>query len=170
LAVPSSRSPWSTASIAAAFSSETPFPFAHAARKRFAPAEEAGPMPGRESRGLVEKEQLGPALAGHRFPAPTFVFADTDDPGLRGPAPLEQGPRRGIVNDPAVAGEQAALGNGNDLAVRRDAILQGHGLCRRLQVYRRILSGRRDPRPRISSVTATARHRLFLPRPVGYDT
>ena len=36
-------------------------------------------------------------------------FADASEPRLAGPAPRQQGPGRGIVNDAAIAGEQAAM-------------------------------------------------------------
>src|SRR5579871_2428505 len=89
-------------------------------------------MSGRERRRLVEEEELGPAPTCHRSPAPTFVVAEANDPGLRGPAPGEQGPRRGIVNDPAVAGEEAAGRNGEYLTKGRDAVRQGHRRAARI--------------------------------------
>src|SRR5260370_10230713 len=89
-----------------------------------AAAEEARAMPRRQRRRLVEKEQFGPAATAHHLAPPSPEFADANKPCLAGPAPPQQGPGRGVMNDAAIAGEQAAMGSGNDVAGGRDAVLQ----------------------------------------------
>jgi hypothetical protein len=91
-----------------------------------APAVKAGTMTCRQRDGLIEKEQLRPASPGHDHPAAALVLAAADEPGLGGPASLQQGPCRGIVDDAAVAGERAALGDGDNLAEGCDAVLKRH--------------------------------------------
>src|SRR5258707_1149189 len=91
-----------------------------------AAAEEAGAMPRRQRRRLVEKEQLGPAAPAHHLAPPASEFADAGKPRLAGPAPRQQGPGRGVVNDAAIAGKQAAMWRSDDVAGRRDAVLQRH--------------------------------------------
>src|SRR6185312_7295385 len=93
---------------------------------RFAAAEKAGAMSGGERRRLVEEEQLGPTAATHHIPPHALVLADADDPGFRRPAARQQRPRPRSVNDAAIAHEHAALGNGDNLAEGRYAILQRH--------------------------------------------
>src|SRR5882672_3223645 len=90
-----------------------------------AAAEEARAMPGRERGCLVEKEQFGPAAAAHHLAPPSPEFADTGQPRLAGPAPVE-GFGGGIVNDAAIAGEYPAMRGGDDVAGWGDAVLQGH--------------------------------------------
>ena len=92
-----------------------------------AAAEEARAMAGRERGRLVEKEQLGPAPPAHHLAPPAPEFADAGDPRRARPALLQQGLGRGIVDDAAIAGEQAAMRGGDDVAGGRDAVLQGHG-------------------------------------------
>src|SRR5580700_7792487 len=91
-----------------------------------APAKEARSVAGGESDSLVEKEQLRPTLICHYLTASALVVAIAYEPGLGGPAFREQGFGQGIVDDTAIAGEQAALGDGNDFTERRNAILQVH--------------------------------------------
>ena len=86
-------------------------------------------MPGSERNGFVVEEQLGPAAPGHDFAAHTPELADTDDPRLVSPAAREQRARGRVVDDAAVAHEQAALLDGNDLAEGSYAVLQRHGFC-----------------------------------------
>jgi hypothetical protein len=83
-------------------------------------------MARRKSDGLIKEEQLGPASAGHDRSTTTFVPMATDEPGLGSPAPVQQGLRRRIVNNAAIAGEHAPLGNGNNLAEGGDAVLKVH--------------------------------------------
>ena len=90
-----------------------------------AAAEEARPMPGRERGGLVEKEQLGPASPAHHLAPAAAEFADAGEPRLARPAPRQR-LGGGIVDDAAIAGEHAAMRGGDDVACRRDAVLQRH--------------------------------------------
>src|SRR4029077_6883535 len=90
-----------------------------------APAERAGPVPGRERRDLVEEEQLGelPRLQlGASRPATelqpacdpaTCAVSPPDAPGI-------------VMHAPAVPVEQAARRVRDELGERRDAILQRH--------------------------------------------
>lgn len=102
-----------------------------------APAEEAGPMPGRERGHLVQEKQFGPAgfaprlvvalpVAAHRLAPHIAEFADADDPGVQRPAFFQQRLRFGVMNDAAIAHEQAALRHGVDDAERVDPILEWH--------------------------------------------
>ncbi len=95
-----------------------------------APAVEARTVPGRECGRLIEKEQLGPAAAAHHLAPAPAEFADASEPGRGRPAFSEQRPGRGVVDDAAIAGEQPAVRGGDDLARRRDTVLQRHGLAR----------------------------------------
>jgi len=92
-----------------------------------ASAEKARAMARRKSDGLIEEEQLCSASASHDRSAATFVLTATDEPGLGGPAPVQQRLRFRIVDDATVAGEHAAMGRGDDVAAGSDAILQRHG-------------------------------------------
>ena len=95
-----------------------------------AAAEEAGAMAGRERGRFVEKEQFGPAPPAHHLAPPAPEFADAGDPRRARPALFQQGLCRGIMDDAAIAGEQAAMRGGDDVAGGRDAVLQGHvDLC-----------------------------------------
>ena len=93
-------------------------------------AEEARAMASRKRGGLVEKEQLGPAPRAHHLTPPAPEFADASEPGAARPAPLQQGPGCGIVNDAAIAGEHPAMRRRDDVAGGRDAVLQGHRTSR----------------------------------------
>src|SRR6266436_2246312 len=95
-----------------------------------AAAKETWPMPGGEGCRLVEKEQLGPASAAHHLAPPSPEFADAGEPGRAGPAFLQQGFGCGIMDDAAIAGEQAAMRGGDDVACRRDPVLQRHEKAR----------------------------------------
>src|SRR5712671_1609394 len=93
-----------------------------------APADKARAMARRKSDGLIEEEQLGPASASYDRSAATFVLTATDEPGLGGPAPVQQRLRRRIVDDATIADEHAPLGYGDNLAEGCDAVLKVH--CR----------------------------------------
>jgi len=93
-----------------------------------ASAEKARAMARRKSDGLIEEEQLGPASASHDRSAATFVLTATDEPGLGGPAPVQQRLCCRIVDDATVADEHAPLGYGDNLAEGCDAVLKVH--CR----------------------------------------
>src|SRR5215813_11976601 len=91
-----------------------------------APAVEARPMAGRERRGFVEEEELGPAAPRHDLAPDASELADAGDPGLRRPAPAQQGARGRIMDDAAIAHEEPALRDGDDVAERRHPVLQRH--------------------------------------------
>src|SRR5262245_32281661 len=93
-----------------------------------ASAEKARAMARRQSDGLIEEEQLGPASASHDGSAATFVLTATDEPGFGGPAPVQQRLRCRIVDDASVGGEHATLGYSDNLAEGCDAVLKVH--CR----------------------------------------
>src|ERR1700730_13995657 len=92
-----------------------------------ATAEEAWPMPRRQCGRLVEEELFGPVAPAHHCAPAAPEFADASEPRPARPAPRQRF-SGGIVNDAAIAGEHAAMRRGDDLAGRRDAVLQGHGL------------------------------------------
>src|ERR1700730_5200073 len=92
-----------------------------------AAAEEARAMARREGCGLVEKEQFGPAAPAHHLAPASPEFADASEPRPARPAPRQRF-GGGIVNDAAIAGEHPAMRRGDDVAGRRDAVLQGHML------------------------------------------
>src|SRR5581483_273101 len=87
---------------------------------------EARAMAGGEGRGLVEKEQLGPAAPRHHLAAAAAEFEHTGEPGRCRPALVQQGSGRGIMDDAAIADKHSALGGGDDVAEWGDAVLQGH--------------------------------------------
>src|SRR5438552_1324107 len=80
----------------------------------------------RRRQHAIDIEQLGPALRPHHRAAPTAECTGADDPRLAGPAPRQQSPRRRIMDDAAIAGEEPALRNGDDLAKGRHPVLQRH--------------------------------------------
>jgi hypothetical protein len=102
-----------------------------------APAVKAGTMTCRKRDGLIEKKQLRPASSGHDRPAAAFVLAATNEPGLRRPAPLQQGLCRGIMDDATIAGEHAPLGDSDNLAEGCDAVLKRHRRSAGLEVEAR---------------------------------
>src|SRR2546429_3454983 len=89
-------------------------------------AEEAWAMAGGQCGGLVEEEQLGPAPPTHHLAPPTPEFADAGDPRRARPALFQQGLGGRVVDDAAIAGEQAAMRRRDDVAGGRDAVLKGH--------------------------------------------
>ena len=91
-----------------------------------APAEKARAVTRGKRDRLIEKEQLGPASAGHNGAAAAFIFAAADEPGLGRPPPFQQSLRRRIVDDATIARERAPLGESHDLPEWCDAILQWH--------------------------------------------
>jgi hypothetical protein len=90
-----------------------------------AAAEEARAVPGRERGGLIEKEQFGPTAAAHHLAPPAAELTDAGEPRLARPAPRQRF-GCGVMNDAAIAGQHAAMRGGDDVAGRRDAILQRH--------------------------------------------
>ncbi len=81
-----------------------------------AAAIEARTVSGRERGRFVEKEQFGPAPAAHHLAPPSPEFADASEPRVGAPAPRQQRPGCGIMNDAAIAGEQTAMRRGDDVA------------------------------------------------------
>jgi hypothetical protein len=73
-------------------------------------------MTGGERRRLVEEEQLRPTSSAHHVAADALVVAGADKPRLGRPAFWQQRPRRGIVDDAAIAGEETALRCCDDFA------------------------------------------------------
>ena len=92
-----------------------------------ASALETRPVPGGKGRRLIEKEQLCVATWAHEFAPPALERQHAADPPLRGPlAPLQCL----VVVVKAAATDThhgATVWCRNDLATRRDAVLQGHG-------------------------------------------
>src|SRR5579871_2247289 len=90
----------------------------------------ARPVARREGGRLVEEEQAGVATRWHRAAraAAAAELEATRDPASQLPLPAED--FVGIVQPPAVAVDQAALGRRDDLAERRDAILERHQIVR----------------------------------------
>jgi hypothetical protein len=125
----SSRSVCRTASISIARGSLAALPCAQASRKASAAlttAEKTRSVSRCERDRLVEEEQLGPTTATHHRTPPALVFAETDEPGLARPAPVQQGSGRRVMNDPAVAGEHSSLRYRDDIAEGRHPVLQRH--------------------------------------------
>ena len=91
--------------------------------------EKAGPVSDRERDRLVEKEQFCPTAATHHRAATPPEFAETNEPGLARPAPLQQRSGCGIMDDPAVAGEPAYCAIATDVAKRCHAVLQRHRIA-----------------------------------------
>src|ERR1700759_4243364 len=89
-----------------------------------AAAVEAGPMAGRESGGLIQEKQLGPASSAHHFAAAAAELDHANEPGRARPALAQQRFRCGVVDDAAIAGEHAAIGDRDDLAWWHDAVLE----------------------------------------------
>ena len=90
----------------------TPLPASHAARNRLASSrrqKKQGRWPAASAVASSRKEQFGPAA---RRPSPCAAIpelADAGDPGRARPALLQQRLGRGIMDDAAIAGEQAAV-------------------------------------------------------------
>jgi hypothetical protein len=79
----------------------------------------------RQRRRLVEEEQFGVAAGRHRRAAPVPEIERAGDPGPVLPAaPAEAA--LAVVEDAAIAHQRATGGIGDDVARRRDAVLQRH--------------------------------------------
>ncbi len=125
----SSRSRCSTASIPRARTSVTPLPCSHAARKRLASSrrqKKQGRCPAANAVASSRKNSSVQLRRAHHLAPPAPEFADAGDPGRARPALFQQRLGRGIVDDAAIAGEQAAMRIGDDVAGGRDAVLQRH--------------------------------------------
>lgn len=83
----------------------------------------AGSVPCRQCCGLVEKEELRPAMGRHDLAAYIFELTHANDPGRVTPALAQQRPCRRIMDDPAIAHQQPTLGYRNDFSKRRHTIL-----------------------------------------------
>src|SRR5580698_5832260 len=81
-----------------------------------APAVETRPMPRGKGGGLIEKEQLGPALPLHHLAPAATEFQNASEPGVGRPALPEQRLRGGAVDDAAIADKHSARGNCDNLA------------------------------------------------------
>ena len=92
-----------------------------------APAERAGPVAGGERGRLVEEEQLRePARLQQPRPLPALELEPAADPALDGEAAPD--PAGLVVEAAAVAVDETPGRVGDQLAERRDAILQRHRL------------------------------------------
>ena len=123
----------STASISRARMSVTPLPSSHAARKRLASSrrqKKQGRWPAANAVASSRKNSSVQLRRAHHLAPPAPELADAGDPGRARPALFQQRLGRGIMDDAAVAGEQAAMRSGDDVAGGRDAVLQGHAGCR----------------------------------------
>jgi hypothetical protein len=90
-----------------------------------APAERTRPVAGGECRRLVEKEELRePAGLQQRRAAPALELEPAADPAPRREPAAD--PAAGIVETAAVAVDRAARGIGDQVAERRDAVLERH--------------------------------------------
>jgi hypothetical protein len=94
--------------------------------RRFTPATKARAVARGKGHGLAEKEKLGPATASHDRAPPSPILATTHQPCLCRPPSGQQGLCRRIMDDATIAGEQAPLGDGDDLAEGCNAVLKMH--------------------------------------------
>ena len=78
--------------------------------------------------GFVEEEELRPAAGLHQLAVATAELEATRDPAAD--LAVANDPLLGIVQDAAVAGEEAAARHGHDVAERGDAITARHSLSR----------------------------------------
>ncbi len=90
-----------------------------------ASAKSAGAVPGGQRDGFVQEKQLGVVSGLHDFAVPILVGQIADDPGFVTPAGFAN-LLVFIVQDAAIAHEQAAGGVADDLGRGEDAILVGH--------------------------------------------
>src|SRR5271166_4052933 len=91
--------------------------------RRLVPAFETGAMAGGERGWLVDKEELGIALAPHLAPSPA-EFAHAGDPSLVGPPPRAERPVVAMEPSAAIAHHPASCSDGVKRAERIDAILK----------------------------------------------
>jgi hypothetical protein len=84
----------------------------------------ARPVPGRQPGRLVQEVQLGQPVRRPLLPASPLELQHADDPGP--PAGVPDQPARGIVQQPAVPPEQAAIRHGDQVTLRRHPILPRH--------------------------------------------
>src|SRR5581483_8436309 len=86
----------------------------------------ARPVPGRQRRRLIQKEQLRVAAGPHHRPASALEVEHARHPRAVASdhAPHEATPL--VVQAPAVAHQRSAGGGGDDVSSRRDAVLERH--------------------------------------------
>jgi hypothetical protein len=84
----------------------------------------AGPVTVGKRHGFVQKKQLGVLTRLHKLAVSPSKFESTRDPAADLPVPNH--PLVRGVQAPAVSHERSALGNGNDFAKGRNAILKRH--------------------------------------------
>ena len=89
-----------------------------------APALGTGAVPGGERRRLVEEEQFGVVPRRHHRPLPPFELQQADDPPRQLPRAADLA--LPVVQAPAVAHEQPAVGDRDDLAPRGHPVLSRH--------------------------------------------
>lgn len=89
------------------------------------PAFAARPMAGGQRRGLVEKEEFGVSPRCHERATTALEVKQAGDPGVMGPAAAAKGPVF-VVKDSAIAHETAARRMGDNVACRKNPVLQGH--------------------------------------------
>jgi hypothetical protein len=93
--------------------------------ENLAPALATGAVASGERGRFVEEEQLGIAPRRHHLPAAVLEAQPATDPTAVPPARRAE-PPAGVMQDAAVAHQRAAGRIGDDVARRRDAIVQGH--------------------------------------------
>src|SRR5690349_19161211 len=101
-------------------------PFLRESLRINAAALETGAMPGSKRSHLVEEKQVGVAGRPPHIVAPPFELEHAADPLARSPAPLPQTLVITMEAPAAVAEHRAARRRRDQLAERRDAILQRH--------------------------------------------
>src|SRR5262249_17699975 len=88
---------------------------------------EAGPVAGGERRGLVEEEEFRIAVRHHHRRAMSALELEhAGDPLPRRPAPRAQRPVGAMERAAAVAEHEPPVWGGDDVALRRDRVLEGH--------------------------------------------
>jgi len=94
---------------------------------RCAPAEKARAMSGGKASCFIQKEQFRPTASAHDVAADVAPLEGANQPRPAGPATCQKRAGLRIVNDAPIACKGAALGDRDDIAHGRDAILERHG-------------------------------------------
>jgi hypothetical protein len=108
---------------------QTPAPFTLAGFERVVVRAAAGrtrPMPSGEGRRLVQEQQLPVLTRRHDLAVPAPKLQPTGHPGR--PRPALRHPTVPVVQAPAVAHQQTAVGEHDDLTPRRHSVLQRHDI------------------------------------------
>ena len=131
-----------------------------------APALEAGAMARGQRRCFVEEEQLGVPVGLHHGGAVTpLELEDAGDPLPGRPAAGAEGSVGEVEGAAAVAHHQAAVRRGDDLALRRDTVLERHrAIC---QTDRELPTGDANVARRRASGNAEQVRRGHRPRCCG---